>query len=577
MLKYSFLTYAVSFLICLFHLNISLGQMPDWTWAKTIKGRTSESSRCIAMDNQGNTYVAGVFMSDTLHFDNSSVLHSISPTGWSNDDIFIAKYGPTGNVLWARAYGGSFYESVYGLAIDSQGNIYLAGSFGSLGLDFGTFELTNSNLAVEGSPDAFLVKFNNDGIALWGHAFGGNTTNQGDNIEQCFAVAVDANDNVAIAGVFSSPVMRIQADTLIKMGLMDAFVAKFNSSGNVLWAKNFGGSFVDDAQDCKFDHEGNLYVTGTFTSSVFNIAGQTLNNSMGNSNDFYLIKLNPSGNVIWSRKADGFGQDFGNKLAVGSDGSAYVQGSFASFTLNFGNTSIASSGDADVFVVKYDANGNALWAKSIGDNLPDWGNAIAVDALGDVYCTGYFSSGSMYFGETLGYVINQGEGDGFLVKITSSGEFEWVKGIGTAKDDRGIALAYSPAGAIVITGFFSDANLNLGNLTLQNTPYDVDWYLTEIFLATFPAPTPLQIQSLSDVGFQLFPNPTNGECFLVLGEGNRDAEVMIFDSLGKLKMSLRSAEEKLTLSTKDFTPGIYYVSVVNHLGQLSSKRLSVIK
>lgn len=87
----------------------------------------------------------------------------------------------------------------------------------------------------------------------------------------------------------------------------------------------------------------------------------------------------------------------------------------------------------------------------------------------------------------------------------------------------------------------------------------------------------MQIQSLSELDFQLFLNPTSDECFLILGKDNRGADVKIFDGQGRLMMILRNTEEKLTLSTKDFAPGIYYVSVVNHQGQLSSKRLSVIK
>lgn len=556
--------------------DILYAQMPEWTWAKKISGPTSENSRCIATDAQGNIFIAGVFKSDYLNFGPVSVPHHVSASGLSNDDIFIAKYDPNGNVLWAQGFGGPYYELVYDIATDAQGNVYLAGSFGSQSLFLGNIELINSNLMVEGSPDAFLAKLSPSGTVLWAKSFGGNTTDQGDNIEQCFSVAVDAENNVAVVGFFTSPQMTIPPATLTKSGLKDAFVAKFTGSGTLLWAKSFGGNFFDDASSCQFDKLGHLYVAGTFTSSVFNLSGQTLTNSMANSNDFYLCKLDGNGNVLWARKGDGTGQEFAGEIALSPDGNLCVVGSYSSYTLSFDNATIGGFGNGDAFVVKYDANGQALWAKGIGDVQDEWGTAITCDTLGNIYCTGYFASGSMYFGENIGYIYNQGGYDIFLVKIKPNGEFGWAKGIGTNEEDRSAALAYSPAGSIVLTGYFSGSSLNLGNFNLPNTPNEFNLALPEIFLASFPAAAPVKIDVPTKFLIKLFPNPATNECVIVSNTSLNGTVIRIYDYQGKIVYAYQIQDNGFfRFSTRDIPTGIYHVNLQLPSGQAHYQRLSV--
>lgn len=298
----------------------------------------------------------------------------------------------------------------------------------------------------------------------WGRSagYGGN--------ESTSAVAVDASGNVFGTGGYTSSNIVFGATNLINpgVGTSDIFLVKYDASGNVLWAKTFGGASGEVGNAIATDAIGNAYITGLFTSSVMTIGTVTLTNTSTTGSDVFVAKLDPSGNTIWAKSAGGTAGDKGNGIAVDATGNVYVTGNFNSVSINFGTGAISNAGTNDVFIVKYDQSGNAMWSKNAGGSGDDAGNGIAIDATGGVYVTGYFSSSSINFGT--GNLTNASSGtqDLFVVKYTSAGTAVWSARSGGSLDDPGTGIAVSKNN-VYVTGAFNSATIVFGTTTLTNS------------------------------------------------------------------------------------------------------------
>src|SRR5437867_4686294 len=224
-------------------------QAPPFRWAAQAGGSFDDFSRGIAVDAAGNSYVTGAFH-DVATFGDTIL---VSSGGY---DIFVAKYDNAGNVLWANAAGGSGFDD-YGLsiAVDPAGNCYVTGAFSGQA-SFGTNALINV-----GGSDIFLAKYDSDGNLLWVQQAGGVSLNSGR------AVAVDAQGNSYITGVFqgTGPFGNTNL-TAHSLADYDFFVAKYDTTGNLVWVQQGGGSLDDVGYGIALDAAGNSTVTGYFKS-----------------------------------------------------------------------------------------------------------------------------------------------------------------------------------------------------------------------------------------------------------------------------------------------------------------------
>ena len=177
-------------------------------------------------------------------------------------------------------------------------------------------------------------------------------------------------------------------------------VSQCNSKGpEWCYTKSAGGTNTDYANSVIVDANGNTYVVGYFSSSSITFGTTTLTNS--GSADMFIVKYDASGNMLWAKSAGGTSNDYAQSIAVDANGNTYVAGYFNSSSITFGsNTLTNAAGDYDMFVVKYDASGNVLWAKSAGGTSDDQANSITVDANGNIYVAGSFKSASITFGAT---------------------------------------------------------------------------------------------------------------------------------------------------------------------------------
>ncbi len=229
----------------------------NFEWARTWGGYDGDGGYGVAADGSGNVYVTGDFWG-TVDFDPGG---GDPHTSYGSTGVFLSKFDSLGNFEWARTWGGSDTERGYGVAADGSGNVYVTGFFGGIAeFDPSGGEAYSSN----GHQDVFLSKFDSLGNFEWARTWGGSDADWG------YGVAVDSSANVYVTGYFQETVDFDPdgGDPHTSKGYRDVFASKFDSSGNIVWARTWGGSLFDEGYGVATDSSGNVYVTGRFWGTV---------------------------------------------------------------------------------------------------------------------------------------------------------------------------------------------------------------------------------------------------------------------------------------------------------------------
>lgn len=277
-----------------------------------------------------------------------------------------------------------------------------------------------------------------------------------------YDVATDAAGNVYVAGQFSGYTnFNPSGDAfgMTSVGIFDAFAAKYNPSGNLIWAVQLGGAPDEGAiaRGIALDDEGNVLIVGDFTGTADFDPGAGTANLTSFSNDIFICKLNNSGGYVWAHQIGGGSSAFGMDVAADSDGNVYTAGYFQGVTdfdpsaASFNLTAV----NGDGFLSKLDADGNFDWAFQIGSSSGDSGNAIYIDELDQIYFTGSFSNTADFDPSGDSYSLSSaGSADVFLMKITADATLTWATSFGSVDEDYGYGIAVDPFGNVYATGVF---------------------------------------------------------------------------------------------------------------------------
>ncbi|HEY9827677.1 MAG TPA: SBBP repeat-containing protein [Stenomitos sp.] len=316
-------------------------------------------------------------------------------------DAWVAKSAPDGALVWVRQLGTRFTDGAYSVAADRGGNVFVAGYtlFGSLG---------GNN---QGSYDAWLAKYGPDGTLLWTQQLGTAGS------DRAFGVATDANGNVFMAG---------ETEGALKgsnQGGLDAWVAKYNAAdGTLLWVRQLGTSDNDLTYGMATDRNGNVVIAGK------------------RSNGAWAAKYSAGGALRWVRQlGSASGQEAAYGVATDSLGNIALAGT------TLGDLGRPNLGGSDAWVAKYSANGTLRWTRQLGSPNADWATAIAIDSKDNVFLTG----------PTAGALSspNQGGSDAWFAKYSPSGTLRWTHQTGTADADGPTGIAVDGSGNAVATGF----------------------------------------------------------------------------------------------------------------------------
>jgi hypothetical protein len=373
-----------------------------------LSGSSDEEATGLAVDSSGDVYLAG--NTHSADFPTSNALQSTCPThtqAGTCASAFLTEIGPSGESLLFSTYlGGSGGDSASGLAIDSTGSAYVAGSTSSLDFPV-TSGAAQTKCGGACQQNAFVAKFSPSGTGLAYATYLG-----GSGVDGAADLAVDSSGNVYLAGHTTSADFPLATpfqktctpDATSTSGacIATAFVAKLKADGSAfVYSTYLGGSLGSQAAAIAVDAAGSAYVTGSTQSSDFPLL-KPYQKSCGIdatsgkcSVDVFLTKFAPTGKaLVYSTYLGGSGQDQASGIAVDAAGNAHIVGTTES--ANFPTaapTQPQLKGSSDAFVALFNATGSSLaFSTYHGGSATESGNGIALDAKNNVYVTGETSS-----------------------------------------------------------------------------------------------------------------------------------------------------------------------------------------
>lgn len=404
-------------------------------WA--FGGKAFDDARAVVVDHQGNLIVAGTSFSagwPAGGFD----------TTWGGEgDAYVAKFSPDGQHLWSTYLGGESDDGIAALAVDNEGNIYVAGWTRCSGWVSGGYDTSYG-----GAGDGFVAKLSPHGDYLWATYLGGS------NWDGVAALCLTSDGKLFVAGTTSSSGwIRKGFDTTYNGGAFDGFAALLTTDGEFLWSTYLGGTGWDYGYAVAADETG-LYVAGKTSSSNWVAKGFDLTYAGGNF-DGYLVRLSPTGQHIWSTYLGDSGEDAAVALTT-QGGTIYVVGDTTSPDLPFPGIG-QSTGGQDGFVVTLSSGGQCLWGSRLGGAAADRSRAVlslgesGILVVGTTESDGWLSGGEQ--------VVRSGATDGFVARLSrASGEILWGSYFGGLQNDVPLAVTGESDATVVVAGMTYQAD-----------------------------------------------------------------------------------------------------------------------
>ena len=411
----------------------------NFQWASQVGSSTySDSPTDVDKDASGNLYMTGSIQG-SADFGGGIVLTAPG----SASDIFVSKHNSSGVIQWAVNYGDTGSDGGNAITVDNSGNIYIAGSSQN-SITFGSTILTSntSNTGV-----SFIIKLNSSGIVQWARK-----------VNCASGLALDNNSNVYVIGNDNSGTI---------------FIEKYNSNGAQIWLHTYSTNSLLQYRGITCDNSGNIIICGQFYQSI-TLGNITLNTALLFDKNGFVCKFDGNGSVIWAKQLTSQGNIQVNytlnSLAVDKADNIYTTGQ-ANDTAIIGNIKLLNS--KGLIVIKYDKNGNTIWAKASSNG----GNPLKIKIGNDnnLYLTGGFASSLSI--DSLN-INSAGSNDCFIIRMDTNGTIKLMKDIGGTLADMGFGIALNDKNDIFVAGAFQ-GTVNFGNKVLTST------HSTNIFLTKF--------------------------------------------------------------------------------------------
>jgi hypothetical protein len=528
----------------------------NFEWAKQMGGTSYDGGISITTDSSGNVYTCG-FFEGAVDFDPGTGTYNLSSAG--SQDVFISKLDASGNLVWAKQMGGIGIDGASSLCVDALGNVYLTGYFeGTADFDPGpgTFNLTSV-----GNTDAYVAKLDASGSLIWAKQLSGtnhvisrsividasgNVYTTGDFQGTADFDPSTASFNLTSAGATDIFVSKLDASGNLvwakhwgDVSSDGALSITTDAASNVYTTGSFEGT-VD------FDPGSGIY-----------------NLTSNGNRDIFISKLDASGNLVWAKHWGGTSRDVCHAITIDASGNLYTTGSFegtVDFDPGSGIYNLTSNGNSDIFISILDASGNLVLAQQFGGTSSEEGFSISLDASGNIYSVGSFQGTADFDpGPSTFNLISAGYQDIYISKLDASGDFVWVKHCGGTGWDEGRSITTDPSGNIYTTGFFSDtADFNPGTASFNLSSAG----LLDVFVHKLSQTTSIANNSFSKY-IVAYPNPTTGHLTILLGRKYTDISIVVFNAIGQevLRKSYSSAKEiDLWLEGKI---GVYLVEITS--------------
>ncbi len=396
----------------------------------------------VVVDSQDNVIMTGLFFG-SVDFGGGKLFND------GAYDYFIAKFDKTGKHLFSKQIrrSGQNNNSGLALAIGTNDNIILGGHF------TGTIDMDGDFVTSVDGYDAFIMALDANGAHVWGKVYGGS----GD--QRITAVTADANGNIYAAGQFSSSI-NFDGNSLTATDV-DAFLTKFDGTGKVVWAKDYGEQGNDFMRAVEMDPQGNIIASGYFYGSVDMGFGTV--SSVDNA-DVFVMRVAPDGTSLLAKHYGGQEYDSLRSMTVDNAGRVTLSGTYAG-DITLGQDTLSAGQGYQQYVVNLDDKLEPLWAKSLASTDAWWAaSPVASD-----------SSGNVFVGRTINATIMDENMqivpdvvDMVVTKFASDGTRLWSHLLTGAGGDYLSQLATDSGGAVWLTGYFEET-LSLGGTGLTSS------------------------------------------------------------------------------------------------------------
>ena len=369
-------------------------------WARSGGSNQNEFPMGVTTDSTGNIYLFGYYTSTSFVLGHDTLTQS--------GNTFLIKYDPGGNILWARSSVGESYPS--SIATYKDGTSYVTGIYWNTFIAFGNDTINNASRA----PNLFVTKYTTDGIVEW--VRGNQTLNQNTAILSG-DIKTDNNGSIYLAGSFGGQFMVFGSDTVRNQPIFtyNSFLLKMDTSGNFIWVNGLGYFSTIPTPVLCLDATSNSFLT--FNSTAWELVNVT-DSISGNNQDAVLVKYNTDGIRQWAKKSslNTIAIPFG--AAFDHGGNVYITGNFFTNNLTFATDTLIANDSQALFLIKYDNDGNQVWAKGGDSCNVDQATAIAIDPIDNIYLSGYFIDNTLKLDAVLMNPTDLLSPHGFLAKYS---------------------------------------------------------------------------------------------------------------------------------------------------------------
>jgi hypothetical protein len=505
----------------------------------------------ICKDKKGNFYLLGNTTNSAL-----PVTPGAFQTQLKGDyESFIVKLDSCGNIVWCTYFGTSGFERGERIAYSNDSTIVITGSTDGNDLDttFNCFQSQNN-----GTFDGYLAKFDLNGQPKWITYFGGTQA------DFSYAIDIDRSNNIIIGGTSLSPSLYPSSQSFQSnlAGAVDAFIAKFNKNGNLIFSTFYGGSSSEDIHDVGTDSDKNIVGIGGSFSNNLSTTANCLQPSSNGGMEIYVIKLDSAGNRMFSTYIGGSLLDDAYGLTFDSQKNIYLTGHTSSPDFYQTAVSYQSSiaGSTDNFCMKLDPSGNMLWSTIFGGTGMDNNVHSAMDDANNIFALVNSQSSDYPMLGSGNFTVNNGAADVVLAKINQNGLLVWTsyKG-GSGNENAGDLLLLK--NKVLVCGGTSSADFPVinGNYQMTNAGQD------DGFLSTFQVSVTIivntGVQGASVLQHDLTFN-YDGNVVSVTSADSSIEQIELYDCFGKLYGSFSFQNGKALLIGAQVNQ-VYFVRAFN--------------